>query len=76
MHENVAGGPYRPYKELLNRPHVLPTFVLALVGRLTFGILPLILLFSVRQATGSFTVGALSGALFGVGTLALPFQAA
>lgn len=63
------------YRLLLTRPFVLRTFALGLVGRLTYGVLPLPLLFTIRQATGSFAVAAFGTALFGLGTLTMPVQA-
>ncbi|HEY0952788.1 MAG TPA: MFS transporter, partial [Nocardioides sp.] len=60
---------------LLARPAVLRTFALGLVGRLGYGVLPLSFLFTVRQATGSFSAASGAVALFGLGALAMPLQA-
>jgi|GEM_PF-2950581 len=54
---------------------VARTFALAMVGRLTYGLLPLCLLFTVRDSSGSFAVAAASSAALGFATLAMPIQA-
>ena len=51
------------------------TFAFALVGRLTYGVLPLCFLFTVRQSSGSFAVAAAASAALGFATLAMPLQA-
>lgn len=66
---SCAGG------RLLARPGVLRTFVLGLVGRLGYGVLPLSFLFAVREATGSFPAATGAVAVVGLGTLAMPLQA-
>lgn len=68
-------GTTRAGSGLLTRPAVLRTFALGLVGRLGYGVLPLSLLFTVRQATGSFPAASAAVATFGLGTLAMPLQA-
>lgn len=67
---SLAGG----YADLLQRPAVVRTFVPALVGRLTYGVLPLALLFTVQHATGSFSTAATTMALNGLATLAMPLK--
>lgn len=62
-------------RTLMAGPAVLRTFVFALLGRLTYGVLPLCFLFTVRHATGSFTLAAASSATLGFATLAMPLQA-
>jgi len=59
---------------LVRRPGVRRTFVLALVGRLTYGMLPLCFLFTARDATGSFARAAAASATLGFATLAMPLQ--
>lgn len=62
-------------RAVLSGPAVRRTFALALVGRLTYGLLPLCFLFTVRGATGSFAVAATASAALGLATLAMPVQA-
>lgn len=62
-------------RRLLAGPAVLRTFALTLLGRLAYGVLPLCFLFTVRDATGSFTVAAAASATLGFATLAMPVQA-
>ncbi|GAB3200424.1 MFS transporter [Nocardioides hungaricus] len=59
---------------LLAGPAVGRTFAFALVGRLAYGLLPLCFLFTVRDASGSFTVAAASAATLGFATLVMPVQ--
>ncbi len=66
----VAGG----YAHLFRRPGVARTFVLALAGRLTYGVLPLSLLFTVQHATGSFSTAATAMALNGLASLSMPLK--
>src|SRR4051812_29037045 len=60
---------------VMSGPGVARTFALAMVGRLTYGLLPLCLLFTVRDSSGSFAVAAASSAALGFATLAMPIQA-
>lgn len=60
---------------LLSGPAVARTFVLALLGRLAYGVLPLCLFFTVRHATASFAVAAASSAAVGFAALVMPAQA-
>ena len=47
------------YRDVLLLPHALRTFVPALFGRLSYGLLPLSALFTIQQSTNSFaTAGA------------------
>src|SRR3954471_15926074 len=68
----VAAGSYRA---VLRLPHALGTFVPALGGRLAYGLLPLATLFTVQQATGSYSAAGLSLALFGLASIFLPAKA-
>ena len=60
---------------VISGPGVTRTFAFAMVGRLTYGLLPLCLLFTVRDSSGSFAVAAASSAALGFATLAMPVQA-
>src|SRR2546423_2902065 len=60
------------YRAVLAVPAVRRTFALALVGRFGYAVLPLCLLFTIAQSTGSFAVAATASGLFGIGGLALP----
>ena len=62
-------------REVMTGPGVRRTVALALVGRLSYGLLPLCLLFTVRDSSGSFAVAAASSAALGFATLAMPLQA-
>src|SRR2546421_432476 len=63
------------YRAVLAVPAVRRTFALALVGRFGYAVLPLCLLFTIAQSTGSFAVAATASGLFGIGGLAMPVQA-
>lgn len=63
------------FRLLLADSAVVRTFGFALLGRLAYGVLPLCFLFTVRQASGSFTIATLSAAALGLATLAMPMQA-
>lgn len=65
-----AGG----VADVLSGRGVLRTFAGVLVGRFAYGLLPLCFLFLVRQSGGSFRLAATASALWGVATLAMPFQ--
>lgn len=62
-------------REVVSGRAVARTFAFAMVGRLTYGLLPLCLLFTVRDSSGSFAVAAASSAALGFATLAMPIQA-
>ncbi|HZX04212.1 MFS transporter [Kribbella sp.] len=63
------------YRDVLLLPSALRTFVPALLGRLSYGLLPLSLLITVRQSTGSFAVAGATTAVFGVTSLSMPYKA-
>ena len=60
---------------MLLLPAALRTFVPALVGRLSYGLLPLSLLFTVQQSTDSFATAGAAVALFGLASLSMPYKA-
>jgi hypothetical protein len=62
-------------REVMTGPGVARTFAFVVVGRLAYGLLPLCLLFTVRDSSGSFAVAAASSAAVGFATLAMPLQA-
>ncbi len=62
------------YRAVLALPSALPTFGAALAGRLSYGLLPLSVLFTVQQATGAFAVAGAVVAMFGVTSLLLPYK--
>jgi MFS family permease len=62
------------YRAVLALPSALPTFGAALAGRLSYGLLPLSVLFTVQQATGSFAVAGAVVAMFGITSLLLPYK--
>ncbi|MGI9155333.1 MAG: MFS transporter [Marmoricola sp.] len=62
------------YRAVLALPHAAPTFGAALVGRLAYGLLPLSVLFTVQQATGSFAVAGAVVATFGLTSVVLPIK--
>jgi len=63
------------YRDVLLLPSALRTFVPALFGRLSYGLLPLSLLFTVQQSTGSFAIAAAAVAMFGLASLSMPYKA-
>ncbi|MFF5294164.1 MFS transporter [Paractinoplanes globisporus] len=69
MPRPAAAGSYRA---VLLLPSALRTFVPALGGRLAYGLLPLATLFTVQQATGSYSAAGLALALFGLASITLP----
>jgi hypothetical protein len=72
MPRAIGAGSYRA---VLVLPFALRTFVPATGGRLAYGLFPLATLFTVQQATGSFTVAGLAAAGFGLTTITLPAKA-
>jgi len=60
---------------VMSGPAVPRTFAFALVGRLAYGLLPLCLLFTIRDASNSFAVAASASAALAFATMAMPFQA-
>jgi MFS family permease len=71
----MPGATAGSIRSVLSVPAVARTFALALVGRLAYGLLPLCLLFTIRDASGSFAVAATASAALGFATLAMPLQA-
>lgn len=63
------------YRTLLARPHVLRPFLLAALGRLGYAMLPLLLLFTIRDASASFPTATAAMSAFGLAGLATPFTA-
>ncbi len=63
------------YRDVLLLPNALRTFVPALFGRLSYGLLPLSALFTVQQATNSFASAGLAVAAFGLASLTMPLKA-
>lgn len=62
------------YRAVLALPYAAPTFAAALVGRLSYGLLPLSVLFTVQHATGSFATAGTVVAAFGLTSLLLPLK--
>ncbi|TCC01864.1 MFS transporter [Kribbella soli] len=63
------------YRDVLLLPSALRTFVPALLGRLSYGLLPLSLLFTVQQSTNSFATAGAAVAVFGFASLSMPYKA-
>lgn len=63
------------YIDLLRQTRLTGIFLLICVSRLGFAALPLCLLFTVRQATGSFTTGALVLSVVAFTSLSMPVKA-
>jgi predicted MFS family arabinose efflux permease len=63
------------YRDVLMLPSALRTFVPALGGRLSYGLLPLSLLFTIQQSTGSFSTAGAAVAIFGLASLSMPYKA-
>src|SRR6185436_17423735 len=63
------------YRDVLFLPLALRTFVPALLGRLSYGLLPLSLLFTVQQSTNSFATAGAAVAIFGLASLSMPYKA-
>ncbi|MER5280534.1 MFS transporter [Streptomyces sp. NPDC002809] len=65
------------YAAVLRTPHAARTFAAALLGRLSYGIVPLSLLLAIKDATGSYSVAGGAMALFGAASVSLsPARAA
>lgn len=65
------------YRAVLRTPHAGRTFAAALLGRLSYGMVPLALLLAVRDATGSYPAAGTVLALFGLASVLLaPARAA
>ncbi|WP_328320317.1 MFS transporter [Kribbella sp. NBC_00382] len=63
------------YRDVLLLPHALRTFVPALFGRLSYGLLPLSALFTIQQSTNSFATAGAAVAAFGLASLSMPLKA-
>ncbi|MEU8624643.1 MFS transporter [Streptomyces sp. NPDC048669] len=65
------------YATVLRTPHAVRTFGAALLGRLSYGVVPLALLLAIKDATGSYSVAGGAMALFGAASVFLsPARAA
>jgi hypothetical protein len=62
------------YRAVLALPYAAPTFGAALVGRLSYGLLPLSVLFTVQHSTGSFATAGGVVAVFGMTSILLPLK--
>lgn len=62
-------------RSVMSGPAVVRTFAFALVGRLAYGLLPLCLLFTIRDASGSLATAASTSAAFAFAAMAMPVQA-
>ncbi|WP_406095850.1 MFS transporter [Kitasatospora purpeofusca] len=66
------GPSARPgYRAVLGAPHAGRTFAAALLGRLSYGVVPLALLLTVREATGSYSAAGAAMALFALASVLL-----
>ncbi|WP_210430778.1 MFS transporter [Streptomyces physcomitrii] len=74
----LPGRAPRPtYRQVLRVPHAARAMAGALLGRLSYGTVPLSLLLAVREASGSYAVAGTAMALFGLAGVALsPARAA
>lgn len=65
------------YAAVLRAPHAARTFGAALLGRLSYGMVPLSLLLAIKDATGSYSMAGGAMALFGAASVLLsPARAA
>lgn len=65
------------YTTVLRTPHAVRTFGASLLGRLSYGVVPLALLLAIKDATGSYSVAGGAMALFGAASVFLsPARAA
>ncbi|MFJ4090840.1 MFS transporter [Kitasatospora sp. NPDC089913] len=76
MPSTVSAPPRGPsarpgYRAVLGAPHAGRTFAAALLGRLSYGVVPLALLLTVREATGSFSAAGAAMALFALASVLL-----
>ncbi|MBO1416763.1 MFS transporter [Streptomyces sp. FH025] len=70
-------SPNPSYAAVLRAPHAARTFGAALLGRLSYGMVPLAMMLAVRDATGSYPVAGTVLALFGLTSVFLsPARAA
>lgn len=63
------------YRDVLLLPQALRTFVPALFGRLSYGLLSLSALFTIQQSTNSFATAGTALAAFGLASLSMPLKA-
>ncbi len=63
------------YLAVLRLPRALPIFGAALFARLSYGLLPLALLFTIRHSTGSFAQAGTSLGVYGLTSFTLPAKA-
>lgn len=66
---------FRAYFNLLREARLSTTFFVTCTSRLGYAALPLCLLFTVRQATGSFAAGASTVSVFALCSLSMPVKA-
>lgn len=66
-----AGG----HRILFSNPPLRRVFIVSSLGRFGYAVLPLCLLFSIAQGSGSFRTAALASAAFGLGGLVMPVEA-
>ncbi|MFJ4673449.1 MFS transporter [Kitasatospora purpeofusca] len=76
MPSTVSAPPRGPsarpgYRAVLGAPHTGRTFGAALLGRLSYGVVPLALLLTVREATGSYSAAGAAMALFALASVLL-----
>ncbi|WP_063795073.1 MFS transporter [Kitasatospora sp. MBT66] len=76
MPSTVSAPPRGPsarpgYRAVLGAPHAARTFGAALLGRLSYGVVPLALLLTVREATGSYSAAGAAMALFALASVLL-----
>ena len=71
MSDASASGTYRV---LLRDRRLAAMFAQALIGRFGYAVLPLSLLFTIAQSSGSFALAATSSAVFGFACLSMPLQ--
>lgn len=73
----LTPSPAPSYATVLRTPHAARTFGAALLGRLSYGVVPLALLLSLKDATGSYSLAGAAMALFGAASVFLsPARAA
>lgn len=63
------------YRALFTSGVLTRTFALAMTGRFGYAVLPLVLLFTVSQTSGSFATAATASAVVGLSAFAMPVQA-
>ncbi|MFJ8436296.1 MFS transporter [Kitasatospora sp. NPDC094019] len=76
MPSTVSAPPRGPsarpgYRAVLGAPHAGRTFAAALLGRLSYGVVPLALLLTVREATGSYSAAGAAMAVFALASVLL-----